>query len=259
MISLNNITLTLEKRKILKDVSIHIEPGETAVILGPSGAGKSTILRAVLGLWKPDSGSIYVDKMKISALNEKQMLPVRKDMAMVFQNNALFDSLTVEENVSFFLKEQNHRSLEEIQRRMQDALSFVNLKGSEKLYPSELSGGMKKRVAIARAIVLRPKVIMFDEPTTGLDPINARTIIELIQKIKENGTTTVIVTHILREALLVADKLIIINDGLVVMAGTVHEVLSSDEPFVQRFFSELYEEADYIRDIRYDLNEALAV
>jgi phospholipid/cholesterol/gamma-HCH transport system ATP-binding protein len=187
------------------------------------------------------------------------MLPVRKDMAMVFQNNALFDSLTVEENVSFFLQEQNNRSSREIQELVIDALSFVNLSGSDKLYPSELSGGMKKRVAIARAIVLKPTVIMFDEPTTGLDPLNAKTIIELIHKIKENGTTTVIVTHILREALLVADKLIIINDGLVVESGSVNEVLTSENAFVQSFFSELYQEADYLKEIRFELEEALAV
>jgi phospholipid/cholesterol/gamma-HCH transport system ATP-binding protein len=259
MICLNNITLNLDKRMILDNVSLHIPVGETAVILGPSGAGKSTILRAILGLWKPQSGSIFVDRVRISSLSEKQMLPIRRNMAMVFQNNALFDSLTVEDNISFFLKEQAGIPLSDIKNRVEAALAFVNLKGAGQLYPGELSGGMKKRVAIARAIVLEPKVILFDEPTTGLDPLNAKSVIDLINKIKESGTTSVIVTHILREALLVADKLIIINQGIVVQTGPVNEILMSSDPFVQSFFSELYEEADYLKSSVYETERAIAV
>ena len=219
MICMNDITLTLDRRKILDKVSLHIQAGETAVILGPSGAGKSTILRAILGLWKPEAGSIFVDRVRISSLNEKQMLAMRKNMAMVFQNNALFDSLTVEENVSYFLKEQNNLSKNMVKKRANDALSFVNLNDAEALYPGELSGGMKKRVAIARAIVSAPEVLFADEPTGNLDSARGREVMELLTDFNlDRGITIVMVTHE-PDMARYAKRTIRFLDGLIIADG----------------------------------------
>ncbi len=185
MIRLEHINVEVDGRKILDDVSFQVKDGETKVVLGPSGAGKSSLLKIILGLWRPDSGLVWVDNTEITRLSEREQMPVRRRMSMIFQGNALFDSLTVAENVGFFLEEHSELSTEEIDRRVLECLDFVNLPDTQSLLPEEISGGMKKRVAIARAIAFRPEMILYDEPTTGLDPINAKTVTELIMRLKK--------------------------------------------------------------------------
>lgn len=239
MISFNNITLLLSDKIILDNVSLNIERNITSVIVGPSGAGKSSILKIILALWKPNYGEVLIDGININKINNDQLTRIRKNIGIVFQSNALFDSLTVAENILCFLPDKKKLSDIELQYKVEELLSFVNLEGTENLFPEELSGGMKKRVAIARALAFDPKVILFDEPTTGLDPINTESILELISKLKKNGTTSILVTHILNDAIAVGDKLIVINNGMVVETGTVDEILHSSNTFVQKFFYQI--------------------
>jgi phospholipid/cholesterol/gamma-HCH transport system ATP-binding protein len=241
MIELKNISLSLTGRMILKDITILIEKETTSVILGSSGAGKSTILKIILGLLKVDTGEVLVNGVNITNCSEKELLVVRRKMAIVFQGNALFDSLTVEENAAFFLKEKNDFPQNKIKEKVKEALSFVNLSGDENLYPDQLSGGMKKRLAIARALALDPKIILFDEPTTGLDPINAKSVLNLIKKMKTMGTTSVIVTHILNDAIAIGDVLTVIEEGKVIESGDIKKILESDNKFIKEFFYEIFQ------------------
>lgn len=251
-IHLNNVTLEFEDRKILDDVSFEVKSGETKVMLGPSGAGKSSLLKIILGLWRPIAGSVNVDGTDITKLSEREQLPVRRRMSMVFQGNALFDSLTVAENVAYFLKEHSDLAETEIRERVEDCLDFVNLADTQELLPEEISGGMKKRVAIARAIAFNPEVILYDEPTTGLDPINAKTITELILRLKtERRVTSVVVTHILRDAFAVGDSLALLNEGRIIFDGNADDLLASPDPFVQNFLSEIREEASLLTHQQY--------
>jgi len=245
MIRLSDVTIEFEGRKILDHVDFEVKDGETKVLIGPSGAGKSSILRVVLGLWKPDTGRVWIGDTEITDLSEREMIPVRRTAAMVFQGNALFDSLTVEENVGFFLQENNPRiHYRELKDRVNDCLEFVNMPGTNKLLPEELSGGMKKRVAIARAIAFQPQIILFDEPTTGLDPVNAKLINELVLKLKtERKVTLVVVTHILRDVFVVGDAMAMIKDGRIVFDGLPQDLVASKDEFVQTFISEIREES----------------
>jgi phospholipid/cholesterol/gamma-HCH transport system ATP-binding protein len=247
VISLEHITIKADERTILDDVSFRVRNGETKVMLGPSGAGKSSLLKIILGLWRPDTGTVLVDGTDITRLSEREQMPIRRRMSMVFQGNALFDSLTVGENVGFFLREHSDMSDAEVDDRVDECLEFVNLPGTMDLLPEEISGGMKKRVAIARAIAFHPEVILYDEPTTGLDPLNAKTVTELIMKLKqERRVTSVVVTHILRDAFAVGDSLALMNEGAIVFDGSPDELLASTEPFVQNFVSEIREEANLL-------------
>src|ERR1041385_1803535 len=247
MIRLEHVTVEIEGDKILDDVSFRVKEGETKVILGPSGAGKSSLLKIILGLWKPDSGSVFVDGIDITHLSERELNPIRRRTAMVFQGNALFDSLTVAENVGYFLQEHSTMSPKEVEERVEDCLEFVNLPDTMDLLPEEISGGMKKRVAIARAISFHPEIILYDEPTTGLDPLNAKTITELIMKLKrERHASSIIVTHILRDAFAVGDSLAVMNDGKIVLDGTPNDLLTCENPFIKMFLAEIREEADLI-------------
>jgi len=222
-------------------------PAGVTILFGPSGAGKSTILKIILGLWRPDAGSVDIDGMEITHLSERDKMPVRRRMSMVFQGNALFDSLSVGQNVGFFLREHSDMSEREINERVDECLEFVNLPGTNDMLPEEISGGMKKRVAIARAIAFHPEVILYDEPTTGLDPINAKTVTELIMKLKqERRATSVIVTHILRDAFAVGDTLALMNEGRIIFDGSAESLLGSQDPFVQLFLSEIREEASLL-------------
>ncbi len=243
MIELSHVNLDFAGKVILSDISLSIKKGEIAIILGPSGAGKSSILKIILGLWQPDSGKVLIDGENIANLSENEILPVRRRMGIVFQANALFDSLNVEDNVAYFLREHSRLSTKEIRSKISEILSFVNLKGTEKIYPDQLSGGMKKRVAIARALSFDPEIILYDEPTTGLDPINSKSILDLIKRVSESGATSVIVTHILHDAVSVGDTLTVINEGSIVQAGTVHDMLNSVNKFVNDFFYEVFQDA----------------
>lgn len=240
MIELKNISLQFEQREILKNVSLHIEKGTTTVILGPSGAGKSTILKAILGLIEISSGEVIINGKNIFSLPENELLAIRRKIGMVFQSNALFDSLNVEENVSYFLAYNSSLAEREISNKVAEILSFVNLEGTQNLYPDQLSGGMKKRLAIARALATNPEIILFDEPTTGLDPINSKAILDLIARLKTTGTTSVIVTHILNDAISIGDVLTVINDGRIIASGNVKDILKSENQFVKEFFYEIF-------------------
>lgn len=242
MIELKNISITLNDNVILENVSMNIDKGLNTIILGPSGAGKSSILKIILGLWTPDIGDIFYEGKNVFKMTKEEIQELRKNIGMVFQGNALFDSLTVAENILYFLPEKKKLSETALKQKIEELLSFVNLSGTENLYPDELSGGMKKRVAIARALAFNPKVILFDEPTTGLDPINTTSILDLIVKLKQNGTTSVAVTHILDDAIEVGDHFIVINEGYVVEDGNLEKLLNSKKTFVQDFFKRFTEE-----------------
>lgn len=245
MLTLEDVSITLEGRLILDHVDFAVAEGETKVLIGPSGAGKSSILKMVLGLWRPDAGRVFIHGREIQQLSEKEMIPFRRRSAMVFQGNALFDSLTVAENVAFFLEEANPKiPRQELDRRINSSLEFVNMPEARDLLPEELSGGMKKRVAIARAIAFDPKIILYDEPTTGLDPVNAKLINELILKLKnERKVTSIVVTHILRDAFAVGDSMAMIREGRIVFDGPPRELVASADPFVQNFIAEVREES----------------
>ncbi|MGE5430717.1 MAG: ABC transporter ATP-binding protein [Syntrophomonadaceae bacterium] len=249
MIELKNISNSLNGRLILDNVSLKVERGETHVILGPSGAGKSTILKVILGLVPIDSGKVVIDDREISSLPGKEAIESRRHMGVVFQGNALFDSLTVAENTSYFLTDSGVFSQQEIDEKVKRVLSFVNLDGTEELYPDQLSGGMKKRLAVARALVSRPKIILYDEPTTGLDPINSKAVLSLVQKLKGTGTTSVVVTHIINDAIMLGDKLSIIENGKIVESGTIKKILQSENQFVKDFFYEVYQDSSLLNEI----------
>ena len=250
MIDLRDVNISSGDQVILEDINFHVEKGKTEVILGPSGAGKSSLLKVILGLWRVDKGKVIIDNQDITHFSERELFPIRRRMAMVFQGNALFDSLTVEQNVAYFLNETQKLSEKEIKLKVKECLSFVNLEDTEDLYPEELSGGMKKRVAIARAISFNPEIILYDEPTTGLDPINSKIIIELMKKLQNSGATSLVVTHIIRDALSVGDSMTVIENGRIIANGTASELLTSENPFIKDFFYEIHDEAALLNKIK---------
>ncbi len=236
MIRIENVCLTLGEAQVLKDVSLNIEKGGTTVILGASGSGKTTILRVILGLHKPDSGKVYVNGDSITELDNGGLYKVRAMMGMVFQAGALFDSLTVGENVAYRLDEQGVVDDAEIEERVRKSLRFVDLEDAIDLMPAELSGGMKKRVAIARGIAPKPSIMLYDEPTAGLDPINSYNINNLINRLREEeGVTSVVVTHDLVCAFNVATTIALIDEGRLVYEGDKDGLLASDDERARRF------------------------
>ncbi|HJU04665.1 MAG TPA: ATP-binding cassette domain-containing protein [Nitrospiraceae bacterium] len=235
MIVLNGVDLTLGDRQVLNNVSFHVKPGETMVILGGSGSGKTTILRVILGLYRPDGGLVRIDGQEITHLRNKSLSRIRQRMAMVFQSAALFDSLTVRENVGYRLWENQQLSDDEINRIVQESLRFVGLHDIIDRMPAELSGGMKKRVGIARALASGATVLLYDEPTAGLDPINTCLISRLIRRLKEKGVTQVVVTHDLNTAGQVADRIMMIDHGHMVFEGTLDGLQRSTHAAVRAF------------------------
>lgn len=235
MITLEHVDLTLEDRPILTDVSFNVPAGETKVILGGSGSGKTTILRVILGLFRPDRGSVTIDGDDISKLPEHQLPRIRQKMAMVFQGAALFDSLTVRENVGYRLWEQTRMPDESIELIVRQSLQFVGLEESIDSMPAGLSGGMRKRVGIARALASGATIILYDEPTAGLDPINAYAICRLIMRLKTKGVTQVVVTHDLDLAFHVADRIVMIQEGRIMFQGAPGELSGRDDPAIRGF------------------------
>jgi phospholipid/cholesterol/gamma-HCH transport system ATP-binding protein len=231
MIELQNVSFKYELRPILDRISFRVEDGESAVILGPSGSGKSTILRLILGLEDPWEGEVLVDNNRISSMKEKQRRKMRKNIGMVFQEGALFDSLTVGENVGYYLAEHTKMSWTEIERKVRDMLGFVGLIAGEVIdqLPEELSGGMRRRVAIGRALLSTdPKVMLYDEPTTGLDPKATQNVIDLIDKLRrERSVSSIIVTHQIADMFGLADRYLIVLGGRVVFDGTLTELRDS--------------------------------
>ncbi|MDD5613767.1 MAG: ABC transporter ATP-binding protein [Candidatus Omnitrophica bacterium] len=221
---------------VLTGINIDINKGETFVIIGQSGSGKSVFLKLLISILKPDKGAIYIEGEDIEQLTEKKLQGVRMKFGVVFQHSALFDSLSVYDNVNFSLVEHTDLSEELIRERAQDCLKLVGLEGIESKMPAELSGGMKKRVAIARAIVLNPKIILYDEPTTGLDPVVASSINHMIKKLqKEINATSIVVTHDMNSAYSIADRIAMLYNGKIIEIGTPERIKNSSNPYVRQF------------------------
>ena len=247
IITLSNVYKSFGDKHVLQGLDLTIFEGETFVILGPSGCGKSVSLKIITGLLKPDAGNIFVKDQCINSMNERELNSVRMDFGMLFQNAALFDSLTVGENVSFGLKEHANYSKEEIQEIVNEKLNMVGLPGISSKMPSELSGGMRKRVGLARAIALKPKIIFYDEPTTGLDPIMSTEIDMLVLKLqKELKVTSVVITHDMKSAFRIADRVGLHYDGKIWEVSTPEEFQLSQNPFVQKFIKGEPQELDHL-------------
>lgn len=224
------------KKQVLKGVSLQVFRGEVLVILGASGSGKSVTLRHMLGLERPDRGRVFVEGEDVTDLPEEELYAVRKKFGMLFQSGALFDSMTVFDNVAFPLREHTDTSGDELARIVSEKLELVNLPKSEALMPVDLSGGMRKRVGLARSIVLNPQAILYDEPTTGLDPITSHKINELIVGLqKKLSITSVVVTHDIQSAFSVGDRIAFLNEGVFEWVGTMEEARSADHPILREF------------------------
>ena len=223
-------------KPILRDFNLKIRKGETFVILGPSGSGKSVFLKHLAGLIKPDSGEVHVLGRNIHELPPDELLALRMHVGMVFQSSALFNSLTVAENVALALMEHKRVPPEEVERIVEEKLALVSISGANDLLPEQISGGMKKRVAVARTLALEPEIILFDEPTSGLDPIMARNVDELILDLKRHvGLTSVVVSHDLISAFTIADRIGMIHQGRIVFDGTPQEFRASKDEVIQDF------------------------
>jgi phospholipid/cholesterol/gamma-HCH transport system ATP-binding protein len=225
--------------EVLHGVDLEVPASATMALLGASGSGKTTLLHVLLGLLKPQAGKVWVEGVDIVPLSERALRPVRQRMGVVFQDGALFDSLTVGENVSFIMRECMDLPEEEIEARTLRELEYVGLAHTVDLMPDELSGGMRRRVAVARAMAaFDPAIMLYDEPTSGLDPITADNICDLIRKVsEEKGLTSIIITHRLRDAFKVADRVVLFNEGRIHFAGDRVELLALDDPYVKRFLA----------------------
>jgi phospholipid/cholesterol/gamma-HCH transport system ATP-binding protein len=238
MITLRNVHKSFGAQKVLDGLDLDIPDGKITAIIGPSGEGKSVLLKHLIGLLQPDSGTVEVDGESILNLRRSELNGIREKFGMLFQNVALFDSMNVFENVAFPLEEKTALSKEEIRERVLSALEDVGLKNIENKFPDELSGGMKKRVGLARAVVLNPKIILFDEPTTGLDPIIKRAIHQLIKDTHDKfGFTAVIVSHEIPEIFDVAQNVAMLFRGKILQHGTSDEIKNSDHPAIRQFIS----------------------
>jgi len=257
----DKVSLAFDDKVVLREVSFTLLPGHTKIILGASGSGKSTILKLILGLWRPDGGEIWVHGSRIDNMSEVDLMKVRNHLGMVFQEGALFDSLTVAENVGYKLYEETDMPLDVVRRRIEEVLGFVRLSEHIDKMPSELSGGQRRRVAIARAMAFKPPTLLYDEATTGLDPITATTIDEEVLKLRDlENVSSIVVTHQLRDAFFVATheavrdgndieitpadakkcdeaEFIMLKDGLIAFEGNAAELRASTDPYVQTFLS----------------------
>ena len=246
MIEIKNLYKSFGKNEVLKGVNLEIEEGKTTVIIGSSGCGKSVLLKHIVGLLKPDKGSVVIDGDDISSMNEKEIYAIRKKFGFLFQSAALFDSMNVGENVGISLRENTLMSKSEINKIVSEKLGLVNLPGTENLMPSELSGGMRKRVGLARALATNPQYILYDEPTTGLDPITSETIDELMDSVALNAelkVTSIIVTHDIFTVYEIGDRVAMMNDGIVHFNGTPEEMRLTKDQIVRQFL----ERTDQVR------------
>jgi phospholipid/cholesterol/gamma-HCH transport system ATP-binding protein len=238
MIEIINLEKSFGLQHVLKGVNLKVETGEVMAVLGKSGSGKSVLLRHIIGLIKPDHGQVIIDDAEITQLNQRQMDRIREKFAVVFQFGALFDSMTIFENVAFQIMEKKMFSGAELKERVEHVLNDVGLQGIEDKYPSEISGGMNKRVALARALIMEPKIILFDEPTTGLDPILLRQIHSYISEThRKYGFTGLVISHEVPEIFDIADKVAVLDDGIIVEAGSPESIRKSDNPLVRSFVS----------------------
>jgi phospholipid/cholesterol/gamma-HCH transport system ATP-binding protein len=238
LIRIENLTKQFRNIPVLRRLDLEIHRGETLVIIGQSGQGKSVLLKHIIGLVKPDSGRIFIDGTDIVPLSEVRLNNIRKRFGVLFQGAALFDSLTVGENVGFSLQMHARLNQNEIKAKVHELLSLVGLEGIEDLKPAELSGGMKKRVGLARAIAMNPEIILYDEPTTGIDPIMGDIINELILKLKSHvHSTSIAVTHDMASAFKIADRIAMLYDGKIIEIGKPEEIKHSQNPIVQQFIT----------------------
>lgn len=236
MIRIKGLWKSFGDNKVLKGLNLDIETGETIVVIGQSGCGKSVLMKTIVGLLIPDDGEIEIENVSLKNISRKKLLEIRKKIGMVFQSSALFDSFSVWENVGLGLIEHSKMSQDEIMRIAREKLKLVGLSDVEDMYPAELSGGMKKRVGIARAIAMNPQFVLYDEPTTGLDPIIADRINNLIIELqKKLNITTVAVTHDIISAYKIADRIAMLYDGEIIFDGIPKEVQNTDNPYVQQF------------------------
>ncbi|MCZ6691624.1 MAG: ABC transporter ATP-binding protein [Planctomycetota bacterium] len=236
MIKLENVRKSLSGREILKGVTFEIPKGNTFVIIGRSGTGKSVTIRHVVGLMKPDSGKVFMDGQDISDPETVDLPALRSKIGLLFQEGALLASLTVGENVALPLVENERPSEEEVKERVAEALRRVEMAEDHHKYPSEISGGMKKRVGLARAIIRRPEIMLYDEPTSGLDPVMATTINLLVRKMqKDLGVTSIVVTHDMESAFMVGDQIGMLYQGKIIEVGTPEEIRTSSNPIVRQF------------------------
>jgi phospholipid/cholesterol/gamma-HCH transport system ATP-binding protein len=236
MIKIVDLYKSFGTNKVLQGVDLEIRHGEIMVVIGQSGSGKSVLLKHLIGILKPDRGRILIDGQDITALDDEEIMKITPKFGMLFQGAALFDSMSVGENVAFGLQRYTGRPQAEIRNIVTESLERVGLRGIEELMPYELSGGMKKRVGLARAIAYRPRIILYDEPTTGLDPIRADSINELILLMKKDlDATSVVITHDMVSSFKVADRIAMLYNGKIVGVGTPKEIQSSDNPVIQQF------------------------
>jgi len=236
MIEVRDLQKSFGAQKILDGVNLRIETGESVVIIGRSGGGKSVLLKHIIGLIQPDSGAVLIDGENIEPLNERELLRVRSKFGMLFQSAALFDSMTVAENVGFAFRRNRKMTEAEIRQKVADALEVVDLPGTENKKPSELSGGMKKRVGLARAIVYQPQIVLYDEPTTGLDPVVSDSIDKLIMRVRDRlKVTSVVVTHDMRSARRVGQRIMMLHGKKIYATGTAEEIFNSTDPIVRQF------------------------
>lgn len=236
MIRIVDLHKAFGQKKVLQGVNLDLKQGETLAVIGQSGSGKSVLIKHIIGILKPDKGQIFVDGVEITGLKDDELHKITRRFGMLFQGVALFDSMTVAQNVSFGLERYTDFSKERIQELVVESLDKVGLKECEKLMPLELSGGMRKRVGLARAIAYRPDIILYDEPSTGIDPIRADAINDLINMMKrEMSVSTIIITHDIVSAYKVADKIAMLYEGKIVEAATPEEIRNSKNPVIQQF------------------------
>jgi len=237
-IHVHDLHKRLGRQEVLRGFDLEVASGETVVILGRSGGGKSVFLKHIIGLMKPNSGEVFVDGQDVVKLSERQLAEVRKKVGILFQSAALFDSMSVEQNIAFPLHELGLKDRKEIDRKVAEALEMVDLAGEQKKMPENLSGGMRKRVGLARAIVGAPRCILYDEPTTGLDPIVADSINRLIRRLQKRlGVTSIVVTHDMKSAFHVADRIAYLHEGRIYFKGTPDELKAADDPLIQDFIN----------------------
>ncbi|MEP7348191.1 MAG: ABC transporter ATP-binding protein [Gemmatimonadaceae bacterium] len=236
MIQLDNVYKSFGEKRVLQGFSLEVVEGETMVIIGYSGTGKSVAIKHIVGLLEPDEGSVKVDDQEVSTLDRRSLYELRSHIGYVFQFAALFDSLSVGENVAMGLRKQGKLSSPEIDARVAEVLDLVDLPNVQDRFPAELSGGMRKRVGLARAIALRPKYILYDEPTTGLDPVTSAVIDELMIRMREKlGVTSIVITHDMRSAYRVGTRIAMLYEGQIRQVGTVEEIKNTKDPVVRQF------------------------
>jgi phospholipid/cholesterol/gamma-HCH transport system ATP-binding protein len=238
MIEVEGLYKSFGGQAVLENISLNVPPGELLVVLGESGSGKSVLLKHLVGILKPDRGAVRIDGRDLSPLSERQLLPIRKEIGYLFQEGALYDFMTVYENVAFPLKEHTNMNRRTVREKVTGLLELVGLGQAMAKYPSELSGGMKKRAALARSVVLDSRILLCDEPTSGLDPIKSRDISDLIRRLsRELECTTVVTSHDMDNSLRIADRMVLIRNGRITAQGTPGEMRSSSDAYLREFFA----------------------